>query len=126
VRINHHIRIFLIATIVWLIFFLAVMPNYYLQYSNHIMILFVTILLIPISIIIGFVFKPIKQQKRLTIAFWYAFYFTIPLLIYDSLYCGIYLGYGFNFLVVFWFLTIYYLIPWILFPMIVLILNRKF
>jgi hypothetical protein len=88
------------------------------------MILFLTILLIPISLITVIVFKSIMQQNRLTIAFWYAFYFTVPLLIYDSLYCGLYLGYGINFITVFWFLSIYYIVPWILFPTIVLILNR--
>jgi hypothetical protein len=125
VRIKNHIRIFLIATIVWFGFLLAGMPDYYLQYTNQLMILFVVLLLIPISIIIVIVFKPIKQHKRMTIAIWYAFYFTMPLLIYDILYCGIYLAYGINFLSVFWFLSIYYLIPWVLFPIIVLVLNRK-
>ena len=125
-RIKNHIRIFIIATIVWILFLIAGMPDYYLQYSNQKMIIFVTILLIPISIIIAIVFKPIKQQKRLTIAYWYAFYFTVPLAIYDSLYCGLYLGYGINFLFVFWFLSIYYLIPWVLFPTIAIVLNQKY
>jgi hypothetical protein len=123
-KIKNHIRIFIIATIVWFLFLLAGMPDYYLQYSIPPMILFVTILLIPISFLIVIVFKPIKQQKRLTIAFFYAFYFTVPLAIYDTIYCGLYLGYGVNFIVVFWFLSIYYLIPWILFPLIALVLNR--
>ena len=124
-RKRNHIRIFIIATIVWLIFLLVGMPDYYLQYSNQHMILFVTILLIPMSILITIVFKPINQQKRLKISFWYAFYFTVPLAIYDIVYCVLFLGYGINFLVVFWFLSIYYLIPWILFPMIAQLLNQK-
>jgi hypothetical protein len=123
-QIRNHVRIFIIATVVWILFLLAGMPDYYLQYSNQQMIFFVTILLIPISVIIVVVFRPVKKQKRLTIAFWYAFYFTVPLAIYDSVYCGIYLGYGINFLLVFWFLSIYYLVPWILFPFIVIVLNR--
>jgi hypothetical protein len=123
-RRKNHIRIFIIATIVWLVFFLAGLPDYYLQYSNQSMILFLIILIIPISIIIVIVFKPVKQHKRLTIALWYAFYFTLPLAIYDSIYCGYYLGYGVNFILVFWFLSIYYLVPWILFPIIALVLNR--
>ena len=124
-KIKNHIRIFLVASLVWLLFFLAGMPDYYLQYSNRSMILFVLLLLIPIAVIIFLVFKPISGGRRIKIALWYAFYFTIPLAIYDSLYCGIYLGYGIDFIFVFWFLTVYYLIPWILFPLVAFILNRK-
>jgi len=123
---KNHLKLLIIATLVWFIFLLAGMPDYYLQYSNQTMLLFVTILLIPISFIILIVFKPIKSERRLRIAFWYAFYFTVPLAIYDTLYCGLYLGYGFNFLWVFWFLSIYYVIPWILFPMLAIILNKKY
>jgi len=123
---KNHLKLLIIAILVWFIFLLAGMPDYYLQYSNQTMLLFVTILLIPISFIILIVFKPIKSERRLRIAFWYAFYFTVPLAIYDTLYCGLYLGYGFNFLWVFWFLSIYYVIPWILFPMLAIILNKKY
>ena len=123
---KNHIRIFIIATIVWLGFLLAGMPDYYLQYSDQTMIYFVVLLLIPISVVLIFVFKPVKEHRRLTIAGWYAFYFTVPLAFYDSIYCGWYLGYGIDFLRVFWFLSIYYLIPWILFPMLAITLNRKY
>jgi hypothetical protein len=102
------------------------MPDYYLQYSNQHMIILVTILLLPLSLILTKVFKPINQQKRLKISFWYAFYFTVPLVIYDTFYCAIYLGYGIKLLVVFWFLSIYYVIPWILFPMIARLLSRSY
>ena len=125
-RKGSHIRILSIASIVWIIFLLIGMPDYYLQYSNQHMIIFVTILLIPISIIITRVFNSINQEKRLKISYWYAFYFTVPLAIYDTVYCAIYLGYGIKFLVVFWFLSIFYLIPWILFPMIARLLNRAY
>jgi hypothetical protein len=125
-KIRNHLKLLIIATFVWFIFLLAGMPDYYLQYSDQTMLLFVTILLIPISFIILIVFKPIKPERRLGIASWYALYFTVPLAIYDTLYCGLYLGYGFNFLWVFWFLSIYYIIPWILFPTLAIILNKKY
>jgi hypothetical protein len=88
------------------------------------MIAFVVILILPISLIITRLFKGIKPNKRIKIAIWYAFYFTVILAIYDSIYCGIYLGYGIKYLWVFWFLSIYYLIPWLLFPLIATTLNR--
>lgn len=125
-KFKNHVRILIYATIAWFLFLLAGMPDYYLQYSTITMIWFVVLLLIPFFIIIWFIFKPIKTSRRIQISLWYSFYFTVPLAIYDYLYCGIYLGYGINFLVVFWFLSIYYLIPWILFPMIAKVLNRTY
>jgi len=77
-------------------------------------------------VIIYFVLKPLGSERRLAIAFWYAFYFTIPFAMYDSIYCGLYLGYGIRFMGVFWFLSVYYLIPWVLLPMIAKFLNLKY
>jgi len=125
-KFKNHVRILIYATIAWFLFLLAGMPDYYLQYSTITMIWFDVLLLIPFFIIIWFIFKPIKTSIRIQISLWYSFYFTVPLAIYDYLYCGIYLGYSINFLVVFWFLSIYYLIPWILFPMIAKVLNRNY
>jgi hypothetical protein len=120
-----HLRIFIYATIIWLLFFLAGMPDYYLQYSTNSIILYEILLLIAFSVIIWFIFRPVKSSRRIKLSLWYAFYFTVPLSIYDYIYCGIYLEYGLRFIWVFWFLSVYYIIPWILFPMIALILNKK-
>ena len=124
-RLKNHIRVLIIATIVWFLFLLLGLPDYYLQYSTNIMIWFTFLLLIPFSIMIWFIFKPIKKSKRVRISLWYAFYFTIPLAIYDYLYCGLYLDYGFRFIYIFWFLSIYYVLLWFLFPAIALILNKN-
>ena len=88
------------------------------------MILFVILLMVPISFIIYLVFKPLKKQRRLAVSAWYAFYFTVPLLVYDSIYCGWYLGYGMDFFHVFWYLSIFYIIPWLHFPAVAVFLNR--
>ena len=124
-RSKHHIRILIIATIIWFFFLILGLPDYYLQYSTEIMIWFDISLLIPFSIIIWFVLKTIKKSRRMNIALWYSFYFTLPLAFYDYLYCGIYLKYGFSFIYVFWFLSVYYLVLWILFPTIAVILNNR-
>ncbi len=124
-RSKHHIRILIIATIIWFFFLILGLPDYYLQYSTEIMIWFDISLLIPFSIFIWFVLKTIKKSRRMNIALWYSFYFTLPLAFYDYLYCGIYLKYGFSFIYVFWFLSVYYLVLWILFPTIAVILNNR-
>ena len=121
---KHHVRILIFASLVWLFFLILGWPDYYLQYSTGKMIWFTALLLIPITVVIWNVFRPVKQSRRIQISLWYAFYFTIPLAIYDYIYCGIILDYGLRFVYVFWFLSVYYLIPWILFPAVARILNK--
>lgn len=118
-----HLRLFIFATCFWVLFFLAGLPDYYLQYSAKSVMLYDILLIIPFSLIIWFTLRPVKASRRIRISIWYSFYFTVPLAIYDYTYCGIYLGYGFNFIYVFWFASIYYIIPWILFPVIATVLN---
>ncbi len=119
-----HIRTFLIATVVWAVFWIAGLPSYYQQYSNLLMIWFDSLLLIPIATIVYFVLKRLRPERRPTIALWLAFYFTVPLAIYDWLYCGLYLGHGVQFITRYWYLSVYYVIPWVLLPLMVLLLNR--
>jgi hypothetical protein len=125
IPIKIHLRILIYATLVWLLFFILGMPDYYLQYSTASIIVFEILLLIPFSIIIWLIFKPVKASRRMRLALWYSFYFTVPLFLYDLIYCGFYLGYGIRFVPVFWFLSVYYVIPWILFPLIAFLLNKK-
>ncbi len=119
-----HIQIFLIATVVWAGFWIAGLPSYYQQYSTLLMIGFDSLLLIPIAAIVYFVLNRPRPERRLTIALWLAFYFTVPLAVYDWFYCGLYLGHGVQFISRYWYLTVYYVIPWVLFPLTALFLNR--
>ncbi|MGD8504426.1 MAG: hypothetical protein PVF76_03085 [Syntrophobacterales bacterium] len=119
-----HIRIFLIATVVWVGFWVAGLPFYYQQYSNVLMVWFDSLVLIPIATIVYFVLRPLRPERRLTISLWLAFYFTVPLAVYDWLYCGLYLGHGVQFISRYWYLTVYYAIPWVLLPLMALLLNR--
>ena len=119
-----HIRIFLIATFVWAGFWVAGLPHYYQQYSKILMIWFDSLLLIPIATIVYFVLKRLRPERRSTIALWLAFYFTVPLAIYDWLYCGLNLGHGVQFITRYWYLSVYYAIPWVLLPLMALLLNR--
>ena len=122
--IRGHIGISLLATVVWAGFWLAGLPSYYQQYSNLQMFWFDFLVLIPIAAIVHFVLRPLRPERRLTIALWLAFYFTVPLAAYDWLYCGLYLGHGVRFISRYWYLTVYYAIPWVLLPLMALLLNR--
>jgi hypothetical protein len=89
------------------------------------MLWFDALVLIPIAAIVYFVLRRLRPERRLTVALWLAFYFTVPLAVYDWLYCGLYLGHGIQFISRYWYLTVYYAIPWALLPLVARLLNRK-
>jgi hypothetical protein len=82
------------------------------------MVIFDLVALVIIAGVMYFVLRRTKRSRRIKVALWLAFYFTVPLAIYDWLYCGIYLGHGMGFIGHFWYLSIYYALPWIVFPLI--------
>jgi len=120
-----HVRLFLIATAAWIGFWILGLPAYYQQYPTVFMVWFDILLLPPIALIAWFMLRRRKNRGCLRFSLWPAFYFTVLLAIYDWLYCGVYLGHGLAFLARFWYLTVYYLIPWILFPGLALILDHR-
>jgi hypothetical protein len=113
-----------VATLVWAGFLVIGLPSYFQQYSTVAMVWFDGLLLIPLGVIVYRFLKALKPERRLRISLWTAFYFTVPLAVYDGLYCGLYLGHGWRFIDRFWYLTIYYFIPWIMLPGIAVALNR--
>jgi hypothetical protein len=121
---RHHMRLLALATLVWAGFLLIGLPAYYQQYSPELMAGFDLLVLLPISIVLYVVLKPVPITRRMSLAVWIAFYFTIPLAVYDYVYCGLVLDHGIGFLWEYWYLTVYYVIPWLLAPAIVLVINR--
>lgn len=95
-----------------------------IPHSRLFMLWFDSLVLIPIAAIAYLVLRRLPPERRLTTAFWLAFYFTVPLTVYDWLYCGLYLGHGVQFIPKYWYLTVYYAIPWILLPLMALLLNH--
>jgi hypothetical protein len=122
---RHHIRLFIFATAVWVGFVVGGLPDYYQQYSTGFMVTFDLLVLIPITLVLYFVLRRQAPRRRMTVALWIAFYFTVPLALYDWLYCGLWLGHGVGFVWEYWYLTVYYALPWLLAPAIVLLANRK-
>jgi hypothetical protein len=124
-RKRHHIRLLVLATLVWAGFLLAGMPEYYHQYSFGWMVAFDLFVLIPISVVFYAALGRVPARLRMRVALWIAFYFTVPLALYDYVYCGLVLGFGARFLVEFWYLTVYYVIPWLLAPALVWQIGRN-
>ena len=122
---RHHLRLLGLATVVWAAFLIAGLPEYYQQYPPGFMVVFDLLVLIPIAIVYRAVLGRVQPQRRMEVALWIAFYFTVPLAVYDDVYCGLVLGFGFRFVVDFWYLSVYYFIPWLLAPAIVWTLDRR-
>lgn len=123
-RARGHLKLLVAATSVWLGFWVAGLPDYYQQYSTRSLVVFELLLLVPVWIA-GFMALRVRRgRSRIRRALAISFYFTVPLFLYDLAYCGAYLGHGLRFVVQYWYLTVYYLVPWALFPLTALWLER--
>lgn len=122
---RRHLRLLGIVTVAWAVFWIGGLPDYYRQYSDGFMIVFDLAILLPLWYVVLRVLKRVRRGSRLMVAGWLAFYITVPLLLYDVLYCGVYLGYGAGFVVEFWYLSVYYIVPWIILPPTGLWLDRR-
>ncbi len=113
---HYHLRLLIIVSIVWLLFWIAGLPEYYQQYSTRFMVLFDLAILPPIWFYIYRSVRRSKPGRAFTVSLWWAFYISVPLFIYDLIYVAVYLGHGIYFLTKYWYLTVYYILPWLLFP----------
>ena len=115
-RLRSHLRLLIIVSIAWILFWIGGLPNYYQQYSTQFMIIFDLAILPPIWFIVYRSVRNTRPGRGLIVSLWWSFYISFPLFIYDLLYCGIYLGHSISFLYKYWYVTVYYIIPWVLFP----------
>ena len=120
-----HLRLLIIVTAAWFLFWLAGLPDYYQQYSTKTMILFDLAVLPPIVWLIHRSVKRARPGRAFIASLWWAFYISFPLFVYDLLYAGLYLGYGLHFLWKMWYLTVYYVLPWLLFPPLGRIVDKR-
>jgi hypothetical protein len=124
-RVYSHLKLLLFVSIAWIIFWLLGLPDYYQQYSFRFMLIFDLAILPIIWFVIYRSIKNAKSGRKLLRSIWWSFYITVPLFIYDIIYIGIYLEQGISFLWKYWYLTVYYIIPWIIFPPTGCLLERK-
>jgi len=126
---NRHCKLLLYASIGWLVFVLIGLPNYYRDWSfmNLLYLCIATYFAVGL-IIYNFI---LKYNEGFVWALWIAFYITIPLIFYDLLYIKFILKEPFDLLNRFWFLSVFYIIPWIQAPILYwysrnLGMNKKF
>ena len=115
-RLRKHIRLLIIVTIAWFLFWIVGLPDYYQQYSKTFMVIFDLAILPPIWLIIYRSAKQSRPGRGLKVCLWWSFYISVPLFIYDLIYCGFYLGHSIDFLSKYWYITVYYFLPWVILP----------
>ncbi|MBI4912019.1 MAG: hypothetical protein HY823_04720 [Acidobacteria bacterium] len=121
---SRHARLLFQALAVWGLFWLGGFPDYYRQYPDSGMAVFCVLLSVGISLGALLTLRKGPPGRRLRRAFWIAFYYTVPFAVLDGWYCGIHLGHGGAFLGRYWYLTVFYLTPWLTFLPTALVLNR--
>jgi hypothetical protein len=111
---------FVAANVVYLFFVIRGLPNHhYLDWSREFQIGdCIAIIIFTIPLVYLLLKWLSRKQDYLKDSIWFAFFTSVPFLIYDSFYLGVIKGFGFSYLHEFWFLTIFYFIVWIEMPVI--------
>ena len=122
---NQHWRLFCVMTTWWTLFFIVGLPwDYYLQTPVWMIAIFGIIF--PAAIMMRFAYRLSirKPTSAMQNVFWIAFYGTAPLFVYDYLYLAIHQARGLAFLKSHWYLTVFYVLPWLVLPPIAVIAGR--
>ncbi len=112
-RVRQHLRLLLQMMAAWLVFWLIGLPDYYQQYPTAAIGVACVLLSVLISLFCLAVLLKTRPERRRSIAWWLSLYFTLPFALLDTLYCGVYLGHGASYLWTYWYLTVFYVSPWI-------------
>ncbi len=115
-NLRQHLTLLTQAIFAWVVFWLVGLPRYYQQYSSVTLGVLSILLSVLISLAAVYLLGRVRPERRMSWAFWYSLYFTLPLMALDTLYCGIWLGLGSSYLMQYWYLSIFYLTPWLTFP----------
>lgn len=120
-----HIRLLFQSIIIWLAFWLLGLPSYYQQYSGPALGIACTVLSVVICLAALRILLRSRTENRAARAFWCSVYYTATFAILDTLYCGIYLGHGAQYIVQYWYLTVFYVTPWLTFVPIERLLRNR-
>lgn len=122
---KRHLTTLLQATVVWFAFWVLGLPDYYQQYSQVGIAIGSIVLSVLISLSAVWFLRYGRDENRVQRAVWISFYYSVPLAIYDYLYCGVYLGHGAGYIAKYWYLSVFYVTVWLTFPPTAFLLNGK-
>jgi hypothetical protein len=110
-----HLNLLIQSVVIWAVFWVIGLPNYYQQYSTVALGIGCTILSVLVSLAALRILLRSRPENRRARAFWCSVYYTVIFAILDTLYCGVYMGHGVNYLSRYWYLTVFYVTPWLTF-----------
>lgn len=119
-----HVRLLVMSTLAWIGFWVVGLPDYYQQYPAEGMGIACVLLSVLISLLCLAMLLPLRAERRMRHALWLSVYFTVPFAVYDTLYCGVYLGHGWSYLWSYWYLTAFYVSPWLTLVPTAMLLRR--
>ena len=123
---KNHLALLLMSFITWGLFVLIGLPEYYQSWSYEaqvIGVILVTVLYIPLG---KFLLKKMfPTNEHFKNSLWLAFYLTVPLFIYDTIFIGVIGGEGLKFIPKYWVLSFFYFSFWIQFPLIGLLMEKN-
>jgi len=114
-NVRKHLALLLQGVAVWAAFWLLGLPSYHQQYSAVPLAVASILLSVVISLAAIAVLRRGRDETRMQRALWLSVYYTVPFVVLDALYCGWYLGHGAGFVARYWYLSVFYLTPWLTF-----------
>ena len=120
-----HLDLLIQSIVIWALFWLGGLPSYYQQYSQQAIGVACTILSVLISLAAMRILQRSALANRRARAFWCSVYYTVTFALLDTLYCGWYLGHGAQYLFQYWYLTVFYVTPWLTFMPTEILLRKR-
>ena len=125
-RPNQHWHLFCLATTWWTLFFILGLPSNYFQ-TTPLWLIIVFGEIVP-AVALGYIgWRRCARapQHAWRSAMWIAFYMSVPLFAFDYLYLSVHQQRGWAFFETHWYLTAFYIIPWLLLPPIALHVRQR-
>jgi hypothetical protein len=123
---KNHLALLLMSFITWGFFVIIGLPDYGQSWSYDFtvaVVIAITVLYVPLGKFITK--KMFSNQEYFKNSLWLAFYLTVPLFTYDTIFIGVIGGEGMKFLPKYWYLTFFYFSFWIQFPLIGLLMEKN-
>jgi hypothetical protein len=125
-RLRNHAIYCLICVSIWIMFGLVgLLNNHYQAWSLDWQIIHCIDLVLLTWPLTYVVLRKITNQKYIMHSLWFAFYGSVPFIILDYLYLHFIKGFNLSYLFSYWYLTIFYIIPWIEMPLIGYYLEKR-
>jgi hypothetical protein len=127
VSVRQHVHLLYLVTSFWAWFFLGgLWSQYYQAWPPWAQLVVVD--LVPAGAMIGMgptLIRRADPAHPMRAALVVAAYFSIPFLLYDFIYIGLYLDKPWSYLLDYWYLTAFSAVPWMTFPLTTLLLRGR-